>query len=524
MSARQHLWLLLAVFGVAAVLRIALAGRHCLWADEVFSLAIATGHSLEHPAATADPALGDFIESDGPVDVRELRHYLVHNETPVSPAQVIRAVLLSDTSPPLYYLLLYGWTLLFGTSDIILRLFSTIWSLACLPLLAIVARRTGGRSAVIPSCVLFAFSPWSVYYSTEGRMYSLLWFWVLATACVSLVLHQRGGGISHYALWLVASAAGFLTHYFFVFPWAAMVAFLVIQPGMLERKRLLASIFLVGLVIAPWYLKVPEMLGYWRITQDWLKLEPGLLGVTRGSVFEFFSGGSDIWGHSRIAGIAVLALLALVVAAMAWRLRLHMFAGRRFFLWLWFIAAAVGPFAFDLLRGTYTSAYPRYSLAGLPAAYLLVASGLKCLGRPASVSVLLLIVLAWVPRLATIYQKSSRNGPPISKIARAVSSNVSPSDLILVHSIPSNVLGVARYASGPAALASWVGQLGTRQVPESLHALAVSRQRILFVRWHDLGQPAPEEDWLRANAVIFQERHLDSARIIDFRPKNSGQF
>ena len=139
--------------------------------DEVFSLAIATGHSLEHPAAIADPALGDFVEPKGPVHAEEFKRYLVHDDPPASPSRVVRAVLLSDTSPPLYYLLLYGWTLLFGTSDVALRLFSTTWSLACLPLLVGVARRTGGRDSVLPACILFALSPLAVYYSTEGRMY-----------------------------------------------------------------------------------------------------------------------------------------------------------------------------------------------------------------------------------------------------------------------------------------------------------------------------------------------------------------
>ena len=164
------MWLLLAVFAVAALVRLGLTERHSLWADEVFSLAIATGHSLEHPAATADPALGDFVEPEGPVYAEEFKRYLAHEDPPASPARVVRAVFLSDTNPPLYYLLLYGWTLVTGTSDAALRLFSTAWSLACLPLLAGVARRTGGSRAVLPSCILFALSPLAVYYSAEGRM------------------------------------------------------------------------------------------------------------------------------------------------------------------------------------------------------------------------------------------------------------------------------------------------------------------------------------------------------------------
>src|SRR5689334_20415507 len=52
-----------ALFVVAAVLRVGLIPRTSLWADELFSLAMATGHSLEHKAETADAAKGDYIET-----------------------------------------------------------------------------------------------------------------------------------------------------------------------------------------------------------------------------------------------------------------------------------------------------------------------------------------------------------------------------------------------------------------------------------------------------------------------------
>lgn len=511
-------------------MRLGLAERHGLWADEVFSLAIATGHSLEHPAATADPALGDFVEPEGPVYAEEFKRYLAHEDPPASPARVVRAVLLSDTNPPLYYLLLYGWTLVTGTSDAALRLFSTAWSLACLPFLAGVARRTGGRDSVLPACALFALSPLAVYFSAEGRMYSLLWFCVLATAWVSLVWRQRGGSIALSAAWVVASAAGFLTHYFFLFPWTAMVIFLVARPGTLARKHLMASIFVMGLSIAPWYWRVPESLDCWRITRDWLKLDPyrfDRLAVTRDQVFRFFSGGGgspEVWVDRGRAEAAALALFGVVGAAMVLRLRLRMFGSRRLLLWLWFLAAVAGPSIMDLLQGTHTMFYSRYLLTGLPAAYLLAAIGLECLGRRMGVIVLLLILSVWARQLIGIYRKDSRSWQPLREVAGAVSSNGSQSDLILVHSIPSGVLGVARYAKDSAALASWIGQLRMRRMPQSLHALAAGRSRILFVKVHDVDEPAPEEDWLRANAVIFQETHLGSATVVDFRPRDSGQF
>src|SRR6266404_2836508 len=480
-----NFYLLLAVFGLTAVVQIAVAGRSGLWADEIFSLATATGHSLEHPAAAADSAQGDFVESDTAVDAEELQHYLKHDDPPASPARVVRAVLLSDTSPPLYYLLLYAWTLMFGTSDLGLRSLSIVCSLACLPFLVGVARRTGGPRAVFPACILFAFSPLAIYYSTEGRMYSLLWLCVLATTWASLVLQQRGEGIAIYALWIVASVTGFLTHYFFVFPWLAIVAYLLIRPGKLARTHLAACLLLLAVLILPWYARVPESLASWRITKDWLKWQPNgfdRLAASRELVVQFFSGRSDLWWEHAKLDLVAPILFGVVAVTMVWRLGIHLFGRQRLLLGLLFMAPCAGPLAFDLVQHTYTVAVPRYAIAALPGAYLLAAVGLGCLGNRTRLIMLVLIVLAWAPNVLGVYGKRSRNWQPIREISHAANVNGTPSDLILVHSIPSGVLGISRYANESAALASWVGQLGTRRVPESIHKLAAGRTRIVFVK------------------------------------------
>jgi hypothetical protein len=215
---------------------------------------------------------------------------------------------------------------------------------------------------------------------------------------------------------------------------------------------------------------------------------------------------SEWWERRWHCGFACVCLIAAVL------------------LWLWFLAAVAGPSVIDLLQGTYIAAQSRYTLAGLPAAYLLAAVGIGCLGRRIRVIVIILVLFVWVRELVSIYRKDSRSWQPLREVARAVSSNGSPSDLILVHSIPSGVLGVARYANGSAALASWVGQLGMRRMPQSLHALAAGRTRILFVKVHDVGESAPEEDWLRANAVVFHEMRLAGATVVDFRPRDSETF
>ena len=521
-----RLWLLLALFTITAGLQITLATRQCLWGDELFSVALATGHSLEHPAAAANPALGDFIEPAHAVLPEELQRYLTHEQPPASLQQVIRAVFLSDTSPPLYYVLLYEWTLFLGTSDFVVRSFSVFWSLACFPLLASVARRIGGEKAVVPACFLFALSPLAIYFSTEVRMYALLVFCVLATVWASLRLLQHGGGIARCILWVAASAAGFLTHYFFLFPWAAIVVYLLFRPGALKRQWLLGSIALIALAILPWYIHVPDSFGRWRITGGWLHMRPrqyNSFRATRNHFAQFFSaGGSGLWPYSAWPARTALLVFALIIGAMIWRLRWRVFEGERLLVWLWFIAACIAPSAMDRLQHTYLANNPRYTLTALPAAYILAAIALAGMSLRLRFIALFLVAVAWLSPLTGIYRQHWRNSQPLCEIAPILQATATSSDLVLVHSIPSGVLGIARYTSAPLEIVSWVQQLGTRRTPESLQAIIAGRQRILFVKLHLLGEQLPEEDWLRANAKVTKQRRIEEIRLIEFEP-NEGQ-
>jgi Dolichyl-phosphate-mannose-protein mannosyltransferase len=525
--AQKHLWILVAIFALGALLRLALLDRSGLWADEIFSLALATGHSLEHPAAPARPELGDFVEPVQAVPAEELRRYMEHESPPVSPSRVIRAVLLSDTSPPLYYLLLYAWTLICGTADIALRLFSTVCSLACLPLMASVARRIGGKDAVVPACLLFALSPLSIYYATEGRMYSLLLLCVLAMLWATLVLQERGDGAGIYVVWIGASAAGFLTHYFFIFPFLALVGYLFLQPGKLTRMRVIGCVLVVGALILPWYIRLSTSLGNWRVTQGWLKLRPGHFNRAIASIdviTQFFSARAhELWLSHLSWHVVALLLFLPVAAAGLWRLGRQAFTGKKLLLWLLFVAGCAGPFASDLVQHTYMVAKPRYAIAALPAAYLLAAIGFAYLSVRVRAIILTLIALAWAPNVWSIHRKGAP-WEPMREIAEAASANTQPSDLILVHSIPSGVLAMARYTKGNAPLTSWVQQLGNRRVPESVEAVIAGRRRIVFVKVHAVEPNAPEEAWLRAHAVPSSGKHLGLGLIVDFHPRDREIF
>jgi hypothetical protein len=508
---------LLLVIGLAALLRIVLAARQDLWADELFSLAVATGHSLEQPASDAVPGLGDFVEPGLVVSPATLRTYLEPESPPAGPGRVIRAAILSDTSPPLYYLLLSCWTRAVGTSDFALHLFSVFWALATMPLIWLLARRLGGPREALIACVLFALAPPSLYYSVEVRMYSMLWFVSALTAWLTLRLHDRGEAVV-LGLWALASAAGFLTHYFYVFVWSACLLWLILRPGRCPRAWLAGGVLVALILVAPWYRLVPESLARWRVTGHWLDGRPPLRNLLTAplALGGSFVSGRGVWGGSKtVEAIGSVLVLAL---GLAWvrRGRAAVAGGGRELVWLWAIAACAGPVAFDLLRNTSTSLISRYALAGLPAGLLLVALAIGTLPRGLGLAALALLAATWAPGLRAVFGGRSRAWEPYRELAAQVGRWAGPRDLVLVHSIPSGALGIARYANGDVPMAVWVGQLGRRRVPDDVAALVADRNRVALIRVHEVGEPAPEEAWLRANATVLREEQRGRATVVYF--------
>jgi 4-amino-4-deoxy-L-arabinose transferase-like glycosyltransferase len=492
-----------------------LALRPGLWGDEIFSLAMATGHSLEHPAAEADPALGDFVEPQQAVFPSALWRYTAHENPAAGASRVIRAVLLSDTSPPLYYLLLNAWTRLFGAGDGALRLFSTWWAVLSLPFVWGLGRRLGGRRMAWSASLLFILSPVSLYYSTEGRMYSQLWFLASALAWQTLRLARRRPHPLSLLLWVALAAAGLLTHYFFLFVCVAFLAWLTLFPDRLPRSYVLALAGLTALAVLPWYVQVPASLARWRVSGNWLAEPlhwPQLATRPFELVWSLLAGGS-FWGGSPGAD-ACLAGLYLLLGLWIVRKRLlrRVLSRRHLLLWAWVVAAVLGPWVFDLVRHTSASLVPRYVLAGFPAALLLASLGMRQLRPQAHAAFLVLVMLAWIPGAWPLFALSARPWAPYREVDAQLEAWAEPTDLILVHSIPSGLLGIARYLTREVPLASWIVPLGRRRVPDDLERLLAGRHRVALVQVHNLSQPSPAEPWLRSHARLTRHEVYAGSR------------
>lgn len=514
--------------------RIGLLERHGLWADEFVSLAQATGHSLEHPAAAADPAYGDYREFPEPVPPPVYADLLrpKENGTPIS--DILRAGLMTDCSPPLYYILLRFWMDAFGAGDVALRAFSVLWSLAALALAAAVLRQLREPSALVPALILFTLSPPWLYYSTEGRMYSMTACLALALLSIQLRLWRGGFSWTAAGLWTAAGAAGLLTHYFFAFAWAAAAAWALLVPGRCKRTAWAGAAVLTLIAVWPWYQHIPHTLSLWRVTDYWLLRETyPEFNLAWGIVklpWTYFSIRNWGWGIRPWIDFAAFLSAAAAISVIAVHKPKGLFSKPMALLWCMAAGPLLGLLVFDLWRGTYTMAVPRYAIAGFPPALMLLSIGLGRLTGARKWLAVLLVAAPFSLGVVKISKNEARNGQPYRETGQWLAAECGPRDVVIVHSIPSGVCGLARYMlmADPAAeavgFASWVGQLGNRSVPESVQRLTEGRERLYLVIVHTVWDPADEVDWLTENAEVAEQWVWHGVKAIVFAPKNGEVF
>ena len=87
--------------------------------------------------------------------------------------------LVTETNPPLYFMLLKAWTGLFGFSEFGVRSLSALASTACVPLVFVLGLELGGVTVGLIAATLLALSPVQLFFAHEARVYALLPLFVL---------------------------------------------------------------------------------------------------------------------------------------------------------------------------------------------------------------------------------------------------------------------------------------------------------------------------------------------------------
>jgi mannosyltransferase len=122
----------------------------------------------------------------------------------------------SESTPYLYYVLLWPWADVVGHGEAALRSLSAVFGVLTVAAIWAAARSLVSERAGLVAAALAAVNPFLVWYSQEARAYALLAllcavsFWLFARAL------ERGDGRS-LAWWAIASALALATHYFAAF-------------------------------------------------------------------------------------------------------------------------------------------------------------------------------------------------------------------------------------------------------------------------------------------------------------------
>jgi mannosyltransferase len=158
-----------------------------------------------------------------------------------TPAHMLADIPKSESTPPLYYVLAWGWARVFGQTEAGLRSLSAFVGVGAVPAMFLAARRLAGKRVAIVAAALICVNPLLVWYSQEARTYSL----VVLEAAVCLLFFARARErptLGRLLTWSVAGAISLCTHYFAIFVLAPQALLLTIQPRPSLRLRALSLV------------------------------------------------------------------------------------------------------------------------------------------------------------------------------------------------------------------------------------------------------------------------------------------
>jgi mannosyltransferase len=206
----RHWWLLAGIVLVGAALRFPTLGEQSFWFDEATTWQI-VAHGLGH---------------------------------------VLHQVPQTESTPPLYYVLLWCWSRVFGLSEAGLRSLSAVFGTATIVVMWAIGRRLASERAGLVAALLTAANPLLVWYSQEARAYALLLLMsavsVLALARV-LSSPTRGRVLA----WGVSGAVALAAHYYaavVIVPEALWLAFALHRRGVLTPQRIALGVLPVVVV------------------------------------------------------------------------------------------------------------------------------------------------------------------------------------------------------------------------------------------------------------------------------------
>lgn len=354
----------------------------------------------------------------------------------------------ADVHPPVYYILLHWWTLLFGTSEAGLRGLSVLFGVAAVPLMYLLGKRVWNPRTGLFAAFLLTISHFHIHYSQEARSYSYL---VLVTIAGMLAFMRLLDEIKNdntaswrtIGLFIIANVLLMYSHFFALFVVVAQNAYiaslLVLERPLFMRlwKRWIALQAVLLLIFIPWL-----QILYWQIR--------GLRGsfwIDKPNVFTLLETLVEFAG-SLAATAIMLPLCALAIVEVRKRVlekrsvyiiqtsNLH----HIWLLGLWLILTILIPFVQSLISTPIY--YVKYTIPALPALLLLSAKGLDAWEwksglwegwRGKLVTTALVAALCIIAAYNTHNDWNALEKEPWREVAQYLASATEQEDAVFVH-------------------------------------------------------------------------------------------
>lgn len=293
------------------------------------------------------------------------------------PVQGIVSIVIRDTSPPFYYLLLHIWMKIFGDSETVIRSLSFLFFLFTVFFAYLIGKELFSKKEAISAAFLTLVNPFLFGFALEGRMYSLL-----VLCCTASTYFYLKKSWIWYIIW---ATAALYTHHFAIFIIAIQgiwfVAGLLTRQKLKELKKNLLSFISIGGLYLLW---IPILFKQTSLVQSgfWLS-KPSLKSIADSFLSYVVGGQAD---SIFLKFILILIFIALLMRV--WKQQIK----ETLFLVLWiafpvgsaFIISLIGPPIF----------YGRYLLIIVPGIMLLLSSNhRKIKNFPISMMVILIMVL-----------------------------------------------------------------------------------------------------------------------------------
>lgn len=121
-------------------------------------------------------------------------------------------ITINDVHPPLYYILLKWFSYFFSYSVFGIRFFSVIFGILGIWAIYLFTKELFNNKAALFASLIATVSPFAVQYSQEGRMYSMLSFFIVMGAYF-LLKGMKTKDYKYYIFWGIFMGFSFLTHY-----------------------------------------------------------------------------------------------------------------------------------------------------------------------------------------------------------------------------------------------------------------------------------------------------------------------